>query len=382
VAPSDQLTAFPGLITLKWSDPLGASANDYDLYLFDSTFSTLLDFSEFAQTGTQDPFEIMFTWPPSPGDRIVVVKYSGAARALRVDTNRGLLSIATRGAVVGHNGAESAISVAATDGRTPGPGNPFTGGAANAVETYSSDGPRRIFYNPDGSPITPGNVLFNTNGGRTLRKPDITAADCVSVTTPDFTPFCGTSAAAPHAAAIAALLKSAPNKPSGDQALTAMFTTALDVTLPTVGWDRDSGVGIVMANSAANALINVPNTSFYTLNPCRVLDTRVASGPTGGAPLSCGTDGIFTVADGTCGVPATAKAVSLNLTAVASTAQGNLRLFAAGAPPPLVSTLNYVAGQTRANNAVAPLSTSGQIAIRCSPSGTTHAILDVNGYFQ
>jgi hypothetical protein len=81
-------------------------------------------------------------------------------------------------------------------------------------------------------------------------------------------------------------------------------------------------------------------------------------------------------------VPASAKAVSVNLTGTASTAQGNLRLYAAGAVTPLVSTLNYVAGQTRANNAVAPLGDSGQISVLCSPSGTTHVILDVNGYFE
>ncbi len=85
---------------------------------------------------------------------------------------------------------------------------------------------------------------------------------------------------------------------------------------------------------------------------------------------------------GACGVPASAKAVSLNVTVTGSTAQGNLRLFASGAPAPLVSTLNYVAGVNRANNAVAPLSASGQIAVRCAPSGTTHVIADVNGYFE
>jgi hypothetical protein len=48
----------------------------------------------------------------------------------------------------------------------------------------------------------------------------------------------------------------------------------------------------------------------------------------------------------------------------------------------LVSSLNYVAGQTRANNAVAPLGEGGQISVLCLPSGTTHVVLDVNGYFQ
>jgi hypothetical protein len=373
---SDQLTAVYGYIVLGWSDPAGASANDYDLFRLDSTLGTVLDYSVDPQTGTQDPIEAVY--PGGTGQRIVVVKYSGATRALRIDTNRGRLSIATAGAVFGHNGGDGTITVAASRVSTAG-GGAFTGGAANPVETYSSDGPRRMFLNPDGSAITPGNVLFGTNGGRVLQKPDVTAADCVTTTTPGFSPFCGTSAAAPHAAAIAALLKSAPNHPSGGQAQAAMFTTALDVN--PAGRDRDSGVGIVMANSAANALINIPTTSFYTVPPCRVFDTREASGPTSGAPLTCGTDRSFTVG-GMCTVPASAKAVSLNVTVTQPSAQGNVRLFAAGAPAPLVSSLNYLAGMTRANNAVTPLSSGGQIGVLCAPSGTAHVVVDVNGYFQ
>jgi hypothetical protein len=47
-----------------------------------------------------------------------------------------------------------------------------------------------------------------------------------------------------------------------------------------------------------------------------------------------------------------------------------------------VSALNWSAGQTRGNNGIVPLNASGQIAARCAPTGTTHFILDVNGYFQ
>jgi Zn-dependent metalloprotease len=134
----------------------------------------------------------------------------------------------------------------------------------------------------------------------------------------------------------------------------------------------DQAVGTILDDDASR---------FFTLAPCRVFDTREAAGPTLGAPLTCGVEGNFVIA-GKCGVPATAKTVSLNLTGTESTAQGNLRLFPTGAVPPLVSTLNYVAGQNRANNAVAPLGTDGRIAVLCSPSGTTHAVLDVNGYFE
>src|SRR5204863_4618952 len=81
--------------------------------------------------------------------------------------------------------------------------------ATNQVETFSSDGPRRLFFQGNGTPFTPGDV--SSTGGILRQKPDITAADGVSVTGAGGfgISFFGTSAAAPHAAAIAALLKSA-----------------------------------------------------------------------------------------------------------------------------------------------------------------------------
>jgi hypothetical protein len=380
-ALGDVLTA-PAVsaISLKWSDPLGGSANDYDLFRIrvdPGPTWVVLDFSVVSQTGSQDPYERM--GGANSGEQIVVTRFSGSSRALRVDTHRGRLTYATDGAVYGHNGGEGTVSVAAVHVGSAG-GGVFAGGAANPVETYSSDGPRQIFFNPNGSAITPGNFLFGTNGGRALEKPDITAADCVTTTTPGFMPFCGTSAAAPHAAAIAALLLSTDNQPSGGQVLAAMFATALDIS--PAGRDTDSGVGIVMADSAGTALTTITGTDFYTVTPCRVFDTREPSGPTSGLPLTCGTDRDFTLVGGSCGVPASAKAVSLNVTVTGASSQGNLRLSASGAPAPLVSTLNYVGGVNRANNAVAPLSGNGQIAARCAPSGTTHVIVDVNGYFE
>ena len=72
----------------------------------------------------------------------------------------------------------------------------------------------------------------------------------------------------------------------------------------------------------------------------------------------------------------------MNVTVTQPTAAGFLTLYP-GPALPLVSSINYSAGQTRANNAVVGLSVSGQLAIRCGQaSGTTHAILDVTGYFE
>ena len=73
----------------------------------------------------------------------------------------------------------------------------------------------------------------------------------------------------------------------------------------------------------------------------------------------------------------------MNVTVTEATAAGNLRLYPAGIPVPLVSAINYAPGATRANNAIVPLSELGELAVRCSQaSGTAHFILDVNGYFQ
>lgn len=235
------VTASGGGVDLFWSDPLGASTNDYDLFLLDSSGTTVVGSSMNRQNGTQDPYE--YIGNPATGQRIVIVKYSGAARFLHLDTQRGQLSLATSGATLGHSAATNAFSVAATAASYAFP-NAFT--TANNVESFSSDGPRHVFYQADGTPITPGD--FSSTGGAIRQKPDITAADGVMTSLPassGLNPFYGTSAAAPHAAAIAALLWSyAPGLTPG-QLRDLLTSTALDIGA--AGVDRDSGYGIVMA---------------------------------------------------------------------------------------------------------------------------------------
>jgi hypothetical protein len=73
----------------------------------------------------------------------------------------------------------------------------------------------------------------------------------------------------------------------------------------------------------------------------------------------------------------------VNITATQSSGPGDLRLYPGGTPLPLVSSLNYAAGQTRANSAVLPLGPGGTITARCvQASGSVQFVLDVNGYFQ
>ena len=251
----DVLTGTTTFISTKWSDPLGGSTNDYDMFILNAAGTAVTCAATGLQNGTQDPYEFCSRPSNNPfavNSRIVIAQKAGAAqRALHLDTERGRLSIGTSGATFGHNAGLNTVSTAATYWNSARTGTkPFVGGAANPTEVFSSDGPRRIFYNPAGIPITPNNVLFGTNGGTLLVKPDVAAADGASSKTPGFLPFFGTSAAAPHAAAVAALVKSVRPGYTNAQILNAMTQTALDIRA--VGLDRDSGYGIVMALAAAN----------------------------------------------------------------------------------------------------------------------------------
>ncbi len=249
-----------GRVDLFWADPFGASTNDYDVFVADAG-NNVVRASTGSQDGTQDPYEAIGDL--AAGEKILIARFSGAARFLHLDTGRCRLTVSTPGRTRGHNaaGALNAFSVAATSAfnRT----TPFAGGAANPVETFSSDGFRRFFFNIDGTAITPGN--FSSTGGVVLLKPDVTAADGVDTTLPaasGLNPFFGTSAAAPHAGAIAALLKQARPTFTGSQLRAVLAASALDIEA--AGFDRDSGPGIILAQNAISALPATVNLTPYT----------------------------------------------------------------------------------------------------------------------
>src|SRR6266540_2691527 len=122
--------------------------------------------------------------------------------------------------------------------------------------------------------------------------------------------------------------------------------------------------------------------AFYTVAPCRVVDTRGPNGPLGGPALAAITTRDFPVR-GACNIPATARSVSLNVTVTGSTSYGDLRLYPTGAGGITSSTINWATGRTRANNSIVGIGGGGGLTVWCvMPTGLTHVILDVNGYFQ
>jgi hypothetical protein len=127
-------------------------------------------------------------------------------------------------------------------------------------------------------------------------------------------------------------------------------------------------------------------SQFYSISPCRVLDTRNPNGPLGGPAMSSGVLRTFPVA-GNCGVPATARALSVNVTVTEAAGSGYV-VFAPGGCTVLsgTSNINFGAGQTRANNAVVALAVDGSGGLTAQavliPSGSVQLIVDINGYFQ
>ncbi len=328
---------------LQWADPAGASCNDYDLFILTADGNIVLGASTNTQDCTQDPFEALQGTAP-PNARIVIVNYNGAQpRALHLDTSGGLLSIMTEGNIAGHNGAANAISVGAVAAGTA-LGGLFTGGTANPLESFSSDGPRKIFYDPDGNPITPGNFLFATNGGTSIAKVDLLAADGIGTGAAGFGSFYGASSAAPHAAAIAALVKSANPALTAAQVKNAMLSTALPVSN---FQSRTSGAGIVMANRAVpvigGSVLSVTQTHVgaFTSGQTGVYTITVSNG-SGAGPTS----GTVTVTES---VPAGETLISMagNGWTCPGTAANNCTrtdALAGGASyPPITVTVNVAA---------------------------------------
>jgi hypothetical protein len=163
------------------------------------------------------------------------------------------------------------------------------------------------------------------------------------------------------------------------------LTAARGIGSDFVGWSGAcTGTGsCVVTMDAAKAVTATFDTGtgagFYTLAPCRVVDTRSADGPA----LAAGSIRTFAVTGPLCGVPATARSVAVNVAVTNETQRGNLSLYPAGGAAPLSSTINFTPLLTRANNAVIGLGTDGRISVKCSmPAGSTQFVLDVTGYFE
>jgi hypothetical protein len=229
---------------LEWSDAFGASGNNYDLYLVNSTTGQTLDSSTTNQNGNDTPFEQVAinntTGSTIHAEIWINKRTSAAARELELFTfGNSTLTYNTPGdALTGQEAVPGVISVAAANASNP-----------NTVAYYSSRGGSTIYTN------------FTTQTRVVRQTLDGTAIDGVQTQIGasgiwPHNPFFGTSAAAPHAAAIAALLKQAKPSLTPAQIAQVMADTATDIDAP--GYDVNSGAGLYNALDAVYAVFTPP----------------------------------------------------------------------------------------------------------------------------
>ena len=125
-----------------------------------------------------------------------------------------------------------------------------------------------------------------------------------------------------------------------------------------------------------------PAGLFNPTSPFRILDTR---SPGSGGLVNGGTSRVLQVTgrDGNgSSIPATGvSAVALNVTVTGPTQSSHLTVYPGDqSTVPVVSNLNFAAGQTVPNRVIVPVSPDGTIRLY-NYSGQTHVIVDVNGWY-
>jgi hypothetical protein len=149
----------------------------------------------------------------------------------------------------------------------------------------------------------------------------------------------------------------------------------------------DGGIS-VFATDTTNVVIDINGyyslpgaggLDYYSVNQCRVVDTRNGSAPFGGPILAGSTPRTFPITASPCALPIGASAYAVNVTVVPVGPLGFFAAWPANQPQPLVSTLNDPKAIPLANNAVVPAGTAGGITVMSTSN--THVILDAVGYF-
>jgi Subtilase family len=259
-------------LSLQWDSPFFSvsgvgTTTDLDIYVLNDPPTTVLFGVTTNNITSGDPVEVMFVSCPGPGTcvgSLMIVNHSGPnpGRIKYIVQQAPTINIleygTSSGTIYGHANAASAIAVGATDYRQ----TPAFGVSPAVLEFYSSGG------------TTP--ILFTTGGAPTVdaraSKPEIVAPDGgdttffgVDVDGNGRPNFFGTSAAAPHAAGVAALMRGAIPSLTRAQIRTTLENTALD--MGPAGFDTDSGFGLIQADAALSSLHSLTITAGPSGSP-------------------------------------------------------------------------------------------------------------------
>jgi PKD domain len=236
-----------------------------------------------------------------------------------------------------------------------------------ATGTYSVT----VTVNGCTSPAGTTNVVVNA----ALAAPAVTAPSTVGADSPDWTASVPAHAGSTYAWGIT---NGTITGGAGTSQIT--FTAGAAGTPLTLSVTETDSSGCTSAAGTATVTVLPAGSAvfFYTVAPCRQLDTR------SGSPISPGGTLAVALTGTPCGIPSGATSVSVNAVVTQETGSGHLTIYPADKTQPLASTINFNAGQTRANNAILPLSSDGTggVNIYNGSGGTVHVVIDVNGFFQ
>ncbi|MBI4284933.1 MAG: S8 family serine peptidase [Chloroflexi bacterium] len=200
-------------VYLRWNDPWGGSANDYDLHLYWKSTGAFLATSGSVQNGNDYPREAVSYIAPWTGDYGIAIKrYAGGGVAsFHVLSSTHEFNYLVASGSLGGSPADSrdALTVGAVPWSNP-----------QKLEPFSSQGP--------------------TDDGRV--KPDLVAPDGVTSVAYGRS-FYGTSAATPHTAAAALLVKG--RFPQYTPAQVQAYLEGRAVDLGAAGKDTAYGTGLV-----------------------------------------------------------------------------------------------------------------------------------------
>ena len=321
-------------IVFQWDEPFfsvsggAGSTIDYDIFIIDAGFTTVLasganiniggdpvEFLSFSNSGPAVTFNIaigLFDPFPAPGS------FSSQMKYIRFDSSNSISvnEFDTKsGTCYGHanaSGAEAVGAAAYFDTSEFGTDPP-------ELESFSSAGPQVIYFDTDGNRLIQPEIRD---------KPEIVAPDGTNTTffgsdiEPDgFPNFFGTSAAAPHAAGVAALMLEAGSvNTTPDNVYDALESTAIDMDDPSTvgffdtGFDDGSGFGLIQADLAVDSVlpqppsITTPTQIAIVENQTGVVDIE-STDPNGDEEgnglnysIQSGVDNAFFSVDGTTGI--------------------------------------------------------------------------------
>jgi len=138
---------------------------------------------------------------------------------------------------------------------------------------------------------------------------------------------------------------------------------------------------VAAAGVATSARAQTGPYQYYSLTPCRVVDTRNANGVNGGPIL--GTTARNFAIKGNCGVPSTAKAVTINIAITGASANSWLIVWPAGQAKPNTAAINFSPNDwALSNGAIVGVAAGSPDLSVFNAAGTVQVIIDVTGYFQ